>query len=375
MIQVVVPRPDVNSTHATIACWHVADHGQVDSGQLVAEVETTKTIVEVFAPAAGRILHGATEGAEVEIDGPMALVFPDLAQLKAHRSASKSAERPGAAPYRASDKAVALAKQLGVDLTNLGETGLITTKNVRAAAKVQDSNLPRPLSAPEGMERVMLIGGGLGATQVIDILRDDPERVPVAIVDDDGSRWGETVCDIPIVGGTSSLGSLSEDGTFDTAVITISTSIVARTKLRQACHALGVTLTNAIDRTARISSDVTLGQGNVICAFCHLGTGAVVGDNNFLSAFNSYDHHCVLGSDISTGPGCMASGLVSVRDRVRMGTGIFIEPHVEIGAGALVASGVVIRQSIAAEHAMKIKDGKQVVVPTSRHGRLPTTRS
>ena len=61
-----------------------------------------------------------------------------------------------------------------------------------------------------------------------------------------------------------------------------------------------------------------------------------------LSAFNSFDHHNVLGTDIATGPGCMTSGLVHIGDRVRMGTGIFVEPHVEIGEGAQVASGAVI---------------------------------
>lgn len=58
--------------------------------------------------------------------------------------------------------------------------------------------------------------------------------------------------------------------------------------------------------------------------------GRPVGDNNFISAYNSFDHHSELGSDISTGPGCMTSGLVQIGDRCRLGTRIFIEPHVTL---------------------------------------------
>jgi acetyltransferase-like isoleucine patch superfamily enzyme len=109
-----------------------------------------------------------------------------------------------------------------------------------------------------------------------------------------------------------------------------------------------------------------MGQGNVICANCHLGVATVLGDNNFLSAYNSFDHHNELGSDISTGPGCMTSGLVKLQDRCRLGTGIFIEPYVTIGAGSLVASGAVIVGSVPPDHVVKTRIVTTSVVPIRR---------
>jgi acetyltransferase-like isoleucine patch superfamily enzyme len=82
-----------------------------------------------------------------------------------------------------------------------------------------------------------------------------------------------------------------------------------------------------------------------------------------LSAYNSFDHHNVLGTDISTGPGCMTSGQVRIGDRARLGTGIFVEPHVEIGAGVQVASGAVIVSSVPAEHAVKRRVATMTAVP------------
>jgi UDP-3-O-[3-hydroxymyristoyl] glucosamine N-acyltransferase len=168
---------------------------------------------------------------------------------------------------------------------------------------------------------------------------------------------------VPVVGGMARLRELHAAGAFDAAVITISTSIAARARLRAMCAELDLPLANAIDPTARIGTGVRLGSGNVICAFCHLGVGTRLGDNNFLSAYNSFDHHNVLGSDISTGPGCMTSGLVKIGDRTRLGTGIYIEPHVELGAGVQVASGAVIVASVPDGHAVKRRVFTTAVVP------------
>jgi acetyltransferase-like isoleucine patch superfamily enzyme len=173
---------------------------------------------------------------------------------------------------------------------------------------------------------------------------------------------------LPVVGGSERIGALWQSESFDAAVIAISTSIAARTKLRKLCEAAGVPLANVIDSRAKLASGVTLGAGNVICAFCHFGTETQVGDNNFISAYNSFDHHNVLGSDISTGPGCMTSGEVHIEDRVRLGTGIFVEPKVTIGEGAIVASGAVIVRSIPAGHAVKTKVITTAVVPLRERG-------
>jgi acetyltransferase-like isoleucine patch superfamily enzyme len=49
-----------------------------------------------------------------------------------------------------------------------------------------------------------------------------------------------------------------------------------------------------------------------------------------------------------------------------LGTGIFIEPGVELGAGVQVASGAVIVRSVPADHAVKTKIVTTVVVPRRR---------
>lgn len=366
MMPVLAPILDVNSETGIIVSWHKQNRDEVKRGDAIVEIETSKSIIVVEAQDEGFLLQAAPEDAEVSLKAPVAHLFEDMKALEAftkRQAEEKSEEKP----YRATAKAEALAKKHGIDLEKLDQGQLITTKEVEQAIAdaqpVDMSVLPELLEVEAGVERVVLFGGGLGATQVIDIYRDDPKRKAVGIVDDDRAKWGQLVYDVPVIGAVDRLGELYKQKKFDSALCAISTSVPTRTKFRKMCEKLGIPMANAIDRTSKLSSDVEIGTGNVICGFCYFGTGTKVGSGNFISAYNSYDHHNELGNDISTGPGVMTSGLVKIGNRVRMGTGIFIEPHVELGDGVVVASGAVLVQSVPAEHVVKARTGRIAIVP------------
>jgi acetyltransferase-like isoleucine patch superfamily enzyme len=366
MKPILVPTTDVNSENGLLVEWLAVDRGKVEAGETIAEIETSKAIIEVPAPEAGFLLHAVPEGTEVRLSEPLARLFPDADALEAYAEEEQCLRGEAAkSGPRATAPARRRAQELGIDLASIGGDSLITVGMVEAAAvvPVADTALPDPLPGFPGLPRIVLIGAGLGATQVMDILRAADSGTAVAIADDDASRWAGDVMGVPVVGGFDRLVKLFGEGAFDAAIIAISTSVQARTRLREALAAHGIPLANAIDPTARIASGVTFGTGNIVCAFCHFGVDTVVGDNNFLSAYNSYDHHNRLGSDISTGPGCATSGLVTLGDRVRLGTGIHIEPHVNLGDDVQVASGSVIVASVPAAHAVKRRTVTTTVVP------------
>jgi acetyltransferase-like isoleucine patch superfamily enzyme len=382
MKPVMIPTTDVNSETAIVTAWLVPDGAPVQAGELVAQVETSKAVLDVEAADCGYLLRDAEEGEQVSLLEPLAYLFPTSEALHEHAARqAQAATRAGAAAsdaVPATAPAIRRAAELGIDLARLTGDQLVTVKIVEAAAgngaTAPPTDLPLPLEAPADVERVALMGAGLGATQAMDIFASGPaasatgrrRQYAVALVDDDESRWGERVAGVPIVGGTQQLEELYGEGHVDSALVSIGTSVPARTRFRELCLDIGIPLTNAIDPTVRIGGGVELGTGNLICAFCHLGVGTRIGDNNFVSAYCSFDHHNVLGSDIATGPGCMTSGLVRIGDRVRMGTGIFIEPHVEIGAGVQVASGAVIVTSVPPAHAVKRRITTTTVVPIRR---------
>jgi len=370
--RVFVPTTDVNSDNAVLVGWRIANRARVAKGAHIGEVETSKAVIEVEAPDDGFLLQSFEVGETLALSAPIAYLFDDLPALERFEAeATKRREdeaRNAASEIRATAQARKLAAELGIDLAKLDASKLITVDEVKAAATtaVDYSTIRKPLASAPGVRRLLLIGGARGANQVIDILRCDPDTAVVAILDDDRSRWNAEVYGIPMIGGPDRLKPLFAEEAFDAAIITIGGSIPARVKFRELCGSHGIPLANAIDRSAKLGSEVTIGSGNIICAFCHFGTGTTIGDNNFFSAHGSFDHHNVLGSDITTGPSCVTSGLVTIGNRVKMGMGVLIEPNVELGDDVQVASGAIILKSVPADHAIKAKSVTTTVVPSRK---------
>ncbi|MDQ2673955.1 MAG: bifunctional N-acetylglucosamine-1-phosphate uridyltransferase/glucosamine-1-phosphate acetyltransferase [Chloroflexota bacterium] len=371
MTPITVPWTDVNSETATVVEWHVDDRSTIQVGSTLVDVETSKAALEIEAPASGLVLQMVPGGGSINVGEPIGFVFEDeaaLAAFEADRARTAASAPDEAAGGQVTAKARQRAEELGVDLSTITASGLITVRDVEAAAgasaeSVEVGELPLPLPGDPATQRLLVIGAGLGATQVADIVSGTPDQEVVAIVDDDRTHWGRTIRGVPVVGASAAIAPLWEQRAFDAAVISISTSVEARARLRALLESAGIPMANVIDRTAKVATGVRMGTGNVICAFVQLGTEAEIGSNNFISAFNSFEHHNVVGSDISTGPGCMTSGEVKLGDRVRLGAGIFVEPKLSLGDDVVVASGSIIVRSVPAGHAVKTKVVTTTVVP------------
>ena len=370
MKRIEVPFTDVNTEAVVLVCWHFAHGELVSRGQLVATVETTKAVVEIESESEGYLLPLSNAGDKVAVGGALGMLFSSIADLEVYREGMKSSLTTSAGGPREraiSAKAEQLAIALGVTDAELSTLkGFITEKMVRALAEgkkpVDWSGMPQPLTTTEPLERrVVLIGGGGGAEQVIEILRASGSSSPVAILDDTREKWGATVEGVPILGATSRLSELYGNKVFGAVIICISTSVDARRKFRLTCEELGIPLANAIDPSVRMASDCVIGAGNVVCAFCHFGTKARIGHNNFISAYNSFDHHNELGNDISSGPGCMTSGNVKVGDAVRLGTGIFVQPKVTLGEKCSIASGAVILTNVPPGASVKLSSSNYTI--------------
>jgi pyruvate/2-oxoglutarate dehydrogenase complex dihydrolipoamide acyltransferase (E2) component len=250
---VLVPTTDVNSDKGLVMSWRTENKTRVEVGQPLIDIETSKALIEVDAAHAGFILQAVNAGDTASLAEPIGYVFEELADLERFEAELRKAREEAklaasTATVRATQQARQRAEDLGVDLSWLDTSKLITLKDVEAAAaQLTDySTMPAPLTGSTGVQRVLLIGGALGATQVLDILQKSEMRKAVAILDDDRSKWGSDLQGVPMIGGTDRLPTLFAEKAFDAAIITIGTSINARVKFRELCAAAGIPLANAI---------------------------------------------------------------------------------------------------------------------------------
>ena len=184
MTPIVLPKSGFSSEASTVIGWNVAEGERVEEGQLLCEVETEKTTIEITAPASGILRQiliregekrpvGVTMGFIGEADEPIPEVedvpapTPEVTQIP--RSESREAKlldvsgdarnststppspsgrprRAATGRVRASPAARKLAAEHGIDLAALagsGPGGAITTGDVelviaanRAASEV-----------------------------------------------------------------------------------------------------------------------------------------------------------------------------------------------------------------------------------------------
>lgn len=354
MIDIIVERQDSNSDDFLLAQWLFEEGATVPKGAVVCLAETQKTVIEVEAPQTGILVRGLAEGLRGSFHKTIGAIASDPGE--AARWKDQAATARSAAEVPASRKARHLAERHGLDLSDIPSEGILSEHDVESYLRAKGL-LPQPWGHPgdlaKARRRVLVIGAGLGAMQVVDILLNQPDVEVAGCLDDDESLMDIRVLGAPVLGPTGSVGDLWRKGAFDEAIVAVSNDVGIRRRLFEACKVHGIPMANAIDPTARIQRGALLGEGNVLCAHVHVGVGARLGDNNFLSAYSSAEHHTRWGSHISTGPSCVTSALVEVGDQVRMGTGVFLEPGASLGEGSVVASGSIFGGHLPAGHILK----------------------
>jgi 2-oxoisovalerate dehydrogenase E2 component (dihydrolipoyl transacylase) len=167
--------PDVGEglTEAEVVAWHVAVGDTVEVNQVIVDIETAKSVVELPSPYAGTVVEllvaaGETVavgtpiisiGGEAEQEEPKLLVGYGAREDQRPRRRRGAAARPGEpaeAPTRPRAKPPVrkLASVLGVDLASLtpsGPDGIVLRTDVLAATpEPEPEPEPQPVEEPKG---------------------------------------------------------------------------------------------------------------------------------------------------------------------------------------------------------------------------------
>jgi pyruvate/2-oxoglutarate dehydrogenase complex dihydrolipoamide acyltransferase (E2) component len=169
---IVVPRENVNDESATLVAWTIAPGAHVTPGQPVAQIETSKAVMDLVAPTDG-ILHpkvragedvpiGAVLGwvlAEGAVSPPDAVVAPGLG-ANGHRSPHTT---PGShAPLSPAGRRIVAEEKIDpARLQGTGRGGRITKGDllVHLAESATMADTPKPARfSPQAQELIQQLG-------------------------------------------------------------------------------------------------------------------------------------------------------------------------------------------------------------------------
>jgi pyruvate/2-oxoglutarate dehydrogenase complex dihydrolipoamide acyltransferase (E2) component len=166
---IIAPRENVNDETVKIVAWIVSEGDRVEVGQSLVQIETSKTVLEIEAPAAGFLRRAVREGEEVAIGGLIGHIDPVVIPhgpeatlgtpgangvpnvVGSCAAAGSASEKPAASlaatdatgppsplgPARFSRKARELMERLGLEATAFAGRGLVRSKDIAPAATTE----------------------------------------------------------------------------------------------------------------------------------------------------------------------------------------------------------------------------------------------
>ena len=98
VVPVRIPQDNVNDDRVLIMEWRVANGARVSEGDILVEVETSKSVFEIVSPQSGVIRILSPSDKEVPVGETLCLIGPDLASLDRHQGPVSTASAAPSAP-------------------------------------------------------------------------------------------------------------------------------------------------------------------------------------------------------------------------------------------------------------------------------------
>jgi pyruvate dehydrogenase E2 component (dihydrolipoamide acetyltransferase) len=136
-IPVFIPRCSVNDDSVQILAWKVPAGILVEKDQLICEVETSKAVVEIYAPQSGVLAYTAAEGDEIPVGATICTIAEPGEEMPGARQQTPIPRAADSGETRLTAAARVTAAELGIDLSAFPSGSLVRRDDVlRKAGKL-----------------------------------------------------------------------------------------------------------------------------------------------------------------------------------------------------------------------------------------------
>jgi len=389
---VILPKLGTNMTEAVILHWFKREGDLVAVGEALVEVETDKAAFELEAEAPGvlrRIL--AQPGETIQVAMPIAVIAEEAEDISRHleemerlRAGFAPEERhaveshalwygpqqperavtvplPRPLPGRgdgvaASPAARRLARELGIDLLHLA-------RSLAPGSTIQEQDVRRAASSTP----IAIFGAGLGAAQVMDVLRFLPRFHIAALVDDNEALWGTRVRGYP-VHGLEQLVKAAERGEVGAVAVSLHSEFRRGLflRLRKSCPSLS--LPPLVHPSAYLGEGAVIEEGVLVEAGSVIGTESVIRSGAIVDMGAVVSHHCDIGPFCHLAPHCTISGDVKIMEHTVVMAGAVVSNTATIGRNVVVTPGSVVASDLIPDDVVVHGNPARVIGKSKRGG-------
>jgi sugar O-acyltransferase (sialic acid O-acetyltransferase NeuD family) len=350
------PRINANDDSVRIVRWLVDPGTWVEPGTRIAEIETTKAVVEVEAEQSGYLAPCVSVGAEVAVGEPLAWLLEKYDPAVVPKAMSRQ--------HATTDGRLVSRDALAL----MGEHDL-RTQDMPGAGPIRRADVERMLahrlSEPDAADwdrviaqlsvsadSTVLFGADLQGSVVIDCLEAASPGSATVLVDDNPKR--KTMLDRPVLPATL-LPKLRRCG-FKRAHVAIG-SPAAKLSCSHRLKQEGFTIVEIRHPAASVSPFATIGEGCFFGPFTLVGPEARIGSYAQINNCASVAHHAQVGEATRLSDGVRLAGRVIIGERAFLGLGVTVNENISIGADTIIVSGVHIFNHVPADVTVRV-DGK-----------------
>jgi len=348
-LEILVPLLNPNEPEVQVAGVHVVEGQDVQEGDLLCTLESTKSAMEVTVARSGYVVGLAFSENDLLRAGdhlcwlvddpawtpPVVEILPEDAD---------EAARPDG--LRITKPAMRLMREKDVDPKSLPRDTLITESVIRTVLVMEDSSdmeLPA-VDLDEG--EIIVYGGGGHGKSVIDLIRAQGKYNVVGVIDD-GLKKSVEVMGIPVIGGGDQLPRLAKDGV-RLAVNAVGGigDIANRIQVFQRLLDAGFSFPTIIHPTAFVEHTANLSQGVQVFPHAYIGSETEVGFGAIINTAAVVSHDCRLGAYVNVAPGALLAGAVTLEEGVLIGMGVTLNLNLTIGSRARIGNSAVVKEDV-----------------------------
>lgn len=354
-IPVTIPLLNPNEPEALLAALHVKPGQHVEAGDSLCTLETTKSTADLHAEASGYV-SGLNVHAGQSVRAGQTLCYladtPDWTPPKmSSQPESKSTDQPPPPEgLRITQPALALARQIKLDLSTLPTDRLITEATVRTLLESRKSIhaefSPPPLQTDNNA--LIIYGGGGHAKALIDVVRAMGGYEVKGILDDNPALRGDLL-GVPVLGGAEQLSHLYQQGVH-LAVNAVGGigDVKIRIQIFERLAQAGFSFPTLIHPRAVIEPSALLKDGVQVFPLAYVGSEVKAGFGTIINTGAIISHECLLGDFVNISPGAILAGQVKVGSRALIGMGATVNLQVQVGAGARIGNGATVKTDVPA---------------------------
>ena len=350
-----VPLLNPNEPEAKVVHLAVKEGQYVSKDSVLCILETTKSTAEVVAESDGYIISLQVSEDDLAEAGSLLcyLALSEEWQPETSKNVTGDGIIPGKEPendrslpegLRISKPALKLAIDGDIDLSQLPIGPMITTNMVEDL--LRQPQKPAISTNKIDPHRIVVFGGGGHGKSIIDTIRSQSIYEIHGVIDD-GLKTGDTVLDIPVLGGRDVLPGLIQQGIGQVvnAVGGIG-DIRSRINVFQLIAENGFTCPAVIHSSAVVEPSAEISPGGQVFPHAYVGSDVSTGFGIIINTSAVVSHDCKLADYVNISPGALLAGGVEIGFATLVGMGVTVNLNVLIGDNVRIGNGATIKSDV-----------------------------